>query len=143
MLLTLSGCGSQTQSQPQATQTSEAATLAAAQAAYLDHVDLDYSYGLAKKLEDIKSNEALGYRTAGSDAEIATGDMLKAEMESIGLSDVTKDAFTLDTWTPRRMGARRPWSWVVIRLTSPPAAPNRSRSWTADEGPRTTWLVWM
>ncbi|MBU5434668.1 M28 family peptidase [Pseudoflavonifractor sp. MSJ-37] len=99
MLLTLSGCGSQTQSQPQATQTSEATTLAAAQAAYLDHVDLDYSYGLAKKLEDIKSNEALGYRTAGSDAEIATGDMLKAEMESIGLSDVTKDAFTLDTWT--------------------------------------------
>ena len=55
------------------------------------------AYDLALKLEDIRSNETLGYRTAGSDAELATGDMLKAEMERIGLQNVTKDAFTLDT----------------------------------------------
>ena len=67
--------------------------------AYLDTVDVDYAYDLALKLEDIRSNETLGYRTAGSDAELATGDMLKAEMERIGLQNVTKDAFTLDTWT--------------------------------------------
>lgn len=67
--------------------------------AYLDTVDVDYAYELALKLEDIRSNETLGYRTAGSDAELATGDMLKAEMERIGLQNVTKDAFTLDTWT--------------------------------------------
>lgn len=67
--------------------------------AYLDHVDVDYSYNLALKLEGIRSNEALGYRTAGSDAELVTGDMLKAEMERIGLQNVTKDEFTLDTWT--------------------------------------------
>ena len=67
--------------------------------AYLDTVNVDYAYDLALKLEDIRSNETLGYRTAGSDAELATGDMLKAEMERIGLQNVTKDAFTLDTWT--------------------------------------------
>ena len=65
--------------------------------AYLDTVDVDYAYDLALKLEDIRSNETLGYRTAGFDAELATGDMLKAEMERIGLQNVTKDAFTLDT----------------------------------------------
>lgn len=66
---------------------------------YLSKVDVDYSYNLALKLEEIRSNEELGYRTAGSEAELATGDMLKEEMERIGLQDVTKDAFTLDTWT--------------------------------------------
>ena len=65
--------------------------------AYLDTVNVDYAYDLALKLEDIRSNETLGYRTAGSDADLATGDMLKAEMERIGLQNVTKDAFTLDT----------------------------------------------
>ena len=69
------------------------------QEAFLSHVDTTYSYDLARKLENIRSNEALGYRTAGSDAEFQTGELLKAEMEAIGLSDVTKDAFTLDTWT--------------------------------------------
>ena len=74
-------------------------TLENAQQAYLEHVDTGYSYDLALRLEDIRSNETLGYRTAGSQAELDTGDMLKAEMESIGLQNVTKDAFTLDTWT--------------------------------------------
>ena len=72
---------------------------ASAVQAYLDKVDVDYSYELALKLEEERSNEKLGYRTAGSDAELATGDMLKAEMERIGLQNVTKDEFTLDTWT--------------------------------------------
>lgn len=74
-------------------------TLKAAQESFLEHVDIDYSYDLALRMEDIRSNEILGYRTAGSEAELATGDMLKAEMERIGLQNVTKDAFTLDTWT--------------------------------------------
>lgn len=76
-----------------------AITLEDAQQAYLEHVDTGYSYDLALRLEDIRSNETLGYRTAGSQAELDTGDMLKAEMEAIGLQNVTKDAFTLDTWT--------------------------------------------
>lgn len=76
-----------------------AITLENAQQAYLEHVDIGYSYDLALGLEDIRSNDALGYRTAGSQAELDTGDMLKAQMEAIGLQNVTKDAFTLDTWT--------------------------------------------
>lgn len=76
-----------------------AITLENAQQAYLEHVDIGYSYDLALGLEDIRSNDALGYRTAGSQAELDTGDMLKAQMEAIGLQKVTKDAFTLDTWT--------------------------------------------
>ena len=76
-----------------------AQTEADAAQAYLDKVDVDYSYDLALKLEKIRSNEKLGYRTAGSEAELATGDMLKEEMERIGLQNVTKDEFTLDTWT--------------------------------------------
>ena len=76
-----------------------AITLENAQQAYLEHVDIGYSYDLALGLEDIRSNDALGYRTAGSQAELDTGDMLKAQMEAIGLQNVTKDPFTLDTWT--------------------------------------------
>ena len=90
LLVSATACGKQPAAdapQPQADPTQ----------AYLDTVDVDYAYELALKLEDIRSNETLGYRTAGSDAELATGDMLKAEMERIGLQNVTKDAFTLDT----------------------------------------------
>ena len=90
LLVSATACGKQTAAdtaQPQADPTQ----------AYLDTVDVDYAYDLALKLEGIRSNETLGYRTAGSDAELATGDMLKAEMERIGLQNVTKDAFTLDT----------------------------------------------
>ena len=59
---------------------------------------MDYGYNLAVKMEEIRSNKTLGYRTAGSKAEIETGDMLKKEMEKIGLENVTKDEFTLDGW---------------------------------------------
>ena len=92
LLLSATACG-----KTPAVDTSQ--TEADAAQAYLGKVDVDYSYDLALKLEDIRSNEKLGYRTAGSEAEIATGDMLKEEMERIGLQNVTKDEFTLDTWT--------------------------------------------
>ncbi len=74
-------------------------SLTAPAAPPLHPVPPEGSYGLALKLEDIRSNEALGYRTAGSPAELATGDLIKEEMERIGLQNVTKDEFTLDTWT--------------------------------------------
>ena len=61
-------------------------------------IDTDWSYQLAKCMEKEKTNPVLGYRTAGSVAETATGDMLYKEMKSIGLTDVTKDTFTLDGW---------------------------------------------
>ena len=40
---------------------------------YLKAVDIGYSYRLAKKMEEFKSNPVLGYRTAGSKAEFDTG----------------------------------------------------------------------
>ena len=61
-------------------------------------IDTDWAYQLAKRMEKEKTNPVLGYRTAGSAAETATGDMLYKEMKSIGLTDVTKDTFTLDGW---------------------------------------------
>lgn len=65
---------------------------------YVSYLDIGYSYGLAKRMEQEKSNPVLGYRTAGSKAEYATGEMLRREMEEIGLQDVSKDGFTLDGW---------------------------------------------
>lgn len=64
----------------------------------LKALDIKYSYRLAKRMEEKKTNPLLGYRTAGSWAELETGDMLKAEMEEIGLSDVRKDEITVDSW---------------------------------------------
>ena len=64
----------------------------------ISYIDTDWSYQLAKRMEKEKTNSVLGYRTAGSDAETATGEMLYKEMEQIGLKDVTKDRFTLDGW---------------------------------------------
>ncbi|MEI4770136.1 M28 family peptidase [Psychrobacillus sp. FJAT-51614] len=65
---------------------------------YLSAVDVDYGYEFTKSLEEFKSNEKLGYRTAGSEAELKTGEKIGEEMKKIGLTEVTKDEFTLDTW---------------------------------------------
>ena len=93
-LMMLAGCANEKVSVDTTT-----SVLKQAQEAYLESVDVDYSYDLAIRMEDIRSNEALGYRTAGSKAEFETGEMLKQEMENIGLTNVTKDEFTLDGWT--------------------------------------------
>ena len=84
-LFLLTACGTKTEERDAAS-------------AYLEKVDTEYGYSLALKMETYKSNEALGYRTAGSKAEFETGEMLKKEMESIGLTNVVKDEFTLDGW---------------------------------------------
>lgn len=65
---------------------------------YLSAVDVDYAYDFTKSLEEFKTNEKLGYRTAGSEAELKTGEKIAEEMKKIGLTEVTKDEFTLDTW---------------------------------------------
>ncbi len=66
---------------------------------YLSTVDVKYAYEFTKSLSEYKTNEKLGYRTAGSEAEHKTGEKIGQEMEQIGLSEVTKDEFTLDSWT--------------------------------------------
>ena len=65
---------------------------------YLTAVDVDYAFEFTKSLEEFKSNEKLGYRTAGSDAELKTGVKIAEEMKKIGLTEVTKDEFKVDTW---------------------------------------------
>ena len=52
LVLMLSACTT-------ATPQSETAALTAAQTAYLEHVDTEYSYDLARKLEDIRSKISL------------------------------------------------------------------------------------
>ena len=61
-------------------------------------MDVDYAYNFTKSLEEFKTNEKLGYRTAGSQAEILTGNNIFEEMKKIGLSEVTRDEITVDTW---------------------------------------------
>lgn len=67
-------------------------------AGYLSKVDVDYSFNFAKSLEEFKSNEKLGYRPAGSQAEIETGKKIFEEMKAIGLEEVTGDEITVDSW---------------------------------------------
>ena len=45
------------------------------QEAVIKNIDTDYSYQLAKRMEQFHSNEKLGYRPAGSKAEFLTGEM--------------------------------------------------------------------
>ena len=68
------------------------------QEAVIKNIDTDYSYQLAKRMEQFRSNEKLGYRPAGSRAEFLTGEMLKEEMQKLGLSDICKNAVTVDGW---------------------------------------------
>ena len=65
---------------------------------YRQQLDISYSYHLAKRMEKHRTNEELGYRTAGSKAELATGEMLAQEMHTIGFPIVHKDAITVDAW---------------------------------------------
>lgn len=65
---------------------------------YISTIDINEAYCFAKKMETYKTNPKLGYRTAGSEAELMTGELIYKYMKDIGLSDVTKDAFTLDSW---------------------------------------------
>ena len=55
---------------------------------YMEAVDVETSYRLAKEMESYRSNPKLGYRPAGSRAEFETGERLKKEMEAMGLSNV-------------------------------------------------------
>ena len=103
------------------------------QESILKNLDIDYSYQLAKRMEQFRTNPVLGYRPAGSRAEFETGEMLKQEMEAIGLSDVRKDAIKVDGWefkkqcspTLRQMAAIVKSSLV---LTRPRLSPTGQRT---------------
>ena len=65
---------------------------------YIESLDIEASYNLAKKMEAYRTNPVLGYRPAGSKAEFETGEMLKSYMEDLGLSNVRKDEIKVDGW---------------------------------------------
>lgn len=69
-------------------------------------VDCGYSYRFAKKMEENASNPKLGYRTACSDAELATAELIAEEMRKIGLTNVTKDRISVDGWEFTRADMR-------------------------------------
>ncbi len=66
--------------------------------AFYDCVDPAYSLGVMEKLRSFTTNDDLGFRTAGSSAELAAGDYLVSEFEAIGLANVHKDEVTVDKW---------------------------------------------
>lgn len=64
----------------------------------LASINTTYSYRFAKRMEQFRSNPVLGYRPAGSRAEFETGELIRAEMEALGLSNVRKDEVEVDGW---------------------------------------------
>ena len=61
-------------------------------------IDTEKSYQLARRMELPRTNPVLGYRTAGSQAERETGELLFREMKEMGLQNVRKDAVKVDSW---------------------------------------------
>ena len=66
---------------------------------YYEKIDVSYSQEVMDHLLTFGDNEQLGFRTAGSPAELAAGDYIAGEMEKIGLKNVRKEAVTVDTFT--------------------------------------------
>ena len=107
MVLPLAACGQNTAAAPAPTaaaaetseETAPTADTAALVEAYRSAVDESYAYGIAETLayDEAYLSNALGWRTAGSDAEHAAADYIAAEMEAIGL-EVEKVPVTVDKW---------------------------------------------
>ena len=51
---------------------------------YMEAVDVETSYRLAKEMESYRSNPKLGYHPAGSRAEFETGERLKKKWKPWG-----------------------------------------------------------
>ena len=64
---------------------------------YIEYIDSDYGYEIAKKLTEFKTND-FGFRNAGTAAENAAADWIAEEMKKIGLEDVTKEDVIADAW---------------------------------------------
>ena len=71
---------------------------AQALAAYEAAIDIKYALSVMEKLMSLGTNPNLGFRTAGSSAELAAADYLSEELTKLGF-EVTKEPVKLDTWT--------------------------------------------
>ncbi len=67
---------------------------------YVNAIDMEYAYQLAETLSTDTSmhDNALGFRTSGSQAENKAAEFIAQEMENIGLENVTMDPITVDKW---------------------------------------------
>ncbi|MDR2658173.1 MAG: M20/M25/M40 family metallo-hydrolase [Oscillospiraceae bacterium] len=66
--------------------------------AFADKIDVEYAKSALENIRAFGNNPDLGFRNAGSAAELETGDYIAAEMERFGFT-VTKEPVELDTWT--------------------------------------------
>ncbi|SFK14541.1 PA domain-containing protein [Marinilactibacillus piezotolerans] len=64
---------------------------------YINEVDSDYGFEVAKKLLEFKTN-SFGFRTSGTQAEHEAAQWIEQEMKDIGLQEVTKESFPVDAW---------------------------------------------
>lgn len=64
---------------------------------YIQEVDSDYGFAVAKKLLEFKTNP-YGFRLAGTPAENEAADWIAQEMKDIGLQEVAKVGFPVDAW---------------------------------------------
>ncbi len=61
-------------------------------------IDTEYGKEIIKNISSFGDDPVTGNRSAGSPAESQVLDYLKAEMENIGLKNVTSEEITVDTW---------------------------------------------
>ncbi len=104
--LMVSGCSINNTNQSSANSSSQQSeekvqqlSLKDAQKKLIEKVDTEFGYEVMEKLTTFKTNKDLGYRTAGSKAEQEAGDYIKETMESLGMTNVLKEEYTLDSWT--------------------------------------------
>lgn len=65
----------------------------------LNSIDTEFSETVMDKIASLGDNPDVGNRSSGSKAERQAADYLFNTMKEIGLSNVTEDKFTADTWS--------------------------------------------
>ncbi len=65
----------------------------------LAHIDTTFSESIADTISSFGDNPDVGMRSSGSPAEAQVIDFMAQKMEELGLTNVTKDAFSCDNWT--------------------------------------------
>lgn len=68
-------------------------------ASVLSCIDTTFSQSVADTISSFGDNPDVGNRSAGSAAEAQVIDFMAAQMEQVGLVNVTKETFTCDNWT--------------------------------------------
>ena len=69
---------------------------------FVKYIDTDYSLYVIEKLRSFVSNQELGFRTSGSEAEKQAADFILKEYEKIGLQNCRKEKVTVDTFEFKR-----------------------------------------